>query len=152
MYRVARAALVATLAICLSAGSAWQRAGAQTSRPATPESVAATVPGAIVEQVINHSALQQFLHPRVPGRVPLVLSSHLLDPRLSLRKFGKPVQVVPGAQLKKGIAYLRFTGFTLKQNVATVEIRYNVEGVGGRFIFQRDGNLWRLLKASVWEA
>jgi len=116
-----------------------------------PKRAAATVPTAIVEQVINHPDVQQFLHPDVPGRVPLVLSSHLLDPRLSLRKFGKPVRVVPDAHLKKGLAYLRFTRFTLKQNVVTVEVRYSVEGMGGRFSFQRDGTLWRLLKAGMWE-
>ena len=146
-----RAALAAVLATCLLAGSSWQRAVAQTLRPATPNRAAATVPTAIVEQVINHPDVEQFLHPDMPGRVPLVLSCHLVDPHLSLRKFGKSVRVVADAQRKKGVACLRFTQFTLKHNVATVEVQYSVEGMKGRFRFQRDGVLWRLLKAGVWE-
>lgn len=143
--------------LCLLAGSgAWCAADAQVSKQRVPRKQAATVtvPAAIVEQVINHPAVQQFLHPESPSRVPLVLSSHLLDPRLSLRKFGRPVKILPDAKLKAGNkSYLRFVRYSIEHSVATVEVRLSYEGMGGKFRFRRDGRdlSWRLLDARVWE-
>ena len=112
-----------------------------------------TIPSSIVVQVLNHPKLQQFLHPEAPGRVPVVISAHLVDPRLSLRKFGKPVRIIPDSRLKNGDgAFLRFDNYSVKQNIAMVGIRYKAEGVGGDFRFRRsnDGS-WKLIKAEVWE-
>ncbi len=109
------------------------------------------IPKSIVEQVLNHAKLQGFLHPEAPGRVPVVISSHLINPRLSIRKFGKPVRIVPDAKLKSG-AFLRFTNFDVGQNVANVRIKYQSEGMGGRFRFRQSKNgLWKLIETEVWE-
>ena len=78
------------------------------------------IPKSIVEQVLNHAKLQGFLHPEALGRVPVVISSHLINPRLPIRKFGKPVRIVPDAKLKSG-AFLRFTNFDVGQTLPMLE-------------------------------
>jgi hypothetical protein len=109
------------------------------------------IPKSIVEQVLNHPQLQGFLHPEASGRVPVVISSHLVNPDLSLQKFGKPVRIVPDATLNSG-AFLRFTDFEMGRVHTSVKIRYEIEGVGGSFRFRRsqDGS-WKLIEAEIWE-
>lgn len=87
----------------------------------------------------------------MPGRLPVKVSSQLINPRFYLLKYDQQVRVVPDGQLKSG-AFLRFTDFATKGNIATVEIRYEAEGAGGRFQFRQLKNAaWKLTGAKVWE-
>lgn len=109
------------------------------------------IPDSIVGQVLNHRSLQWVFGAEVPERLPVKVSSHLVNPRFQLYKFGQKVRVVPEAQLKSG-AFLRFTDFAVKGNMASVGIRYEAEGAGGRFGFRRLKNAtWKLIGAEVWE-
>lgn len=109
------------------------------------------IPVEIVQQVTDYPGLHEFLHPEIAGRVPLVLSSHLLPPKLELRKFGHPVHVRQDSGLRNG-AFIRFRDYRVDAGKATVLLDYKVAGVSGRFLFTRtrEGR-WVLTDASIWE-
>lgn len=46
------------------------------------------IPRAVLKLIIDHPALAGYLHPEVAGRVPLVISDHLLAPGVTPSKFG----------------------------------------------------------------
>ena len=53
------------------------------------------VPRPVLKLIVDHPALAPYLHPEVVGRVPLVVSDHLLEPGVTPSKFGRPLQIVP---------------------------------------------------------
>jgi hypothetical protein len=110
-----------------------------------------TIPPAIVGQIIDHNDLQLFLHPEIEGRVPLIISEHLLQRNLSLSKFGEPVKILPESKLSDS-AFLRFTHFKVKKDTAAIELEYKIEGVAAKYIFICDLHKgWQLRDSEIWE-
>src|SRR6266852_7824907 len=72
--RSVHVALVAlSCMVLVAAGLGW--AGAAASQQSQ-----ALVPRAVLKLIIDHPALAPYLHPEVTGRVPLIVSDHLLEP------------------------------------------------------------------------
>lgn len=87
----------------------------------------------IVQSIIDHKQLLPYLHPEIAGRVPLVISDHLVGPGLKLNKFKKRVMIVPDKKVQG--AYLRFTVFSCRTDVTytycNIVFEYPIEGVTG---------------------
>jgi hypothetical protein len=88
---------------------------------------------AIIQSIIDHKQLQPYLHPEIAGRVPLILSDHLIGPDLKLNKFKKRVTIVPDKDVKG--AYIRFTVFDCRKDITytycNIAFEYPIESVSG---------------------
>lgn len=81
----------------------------------------------ILKMIIDHSNVQQYYHPDVKGRVPLVIQTHKnIGTDLSLVKFDKPVLFVLE---DSGASALRIKSFKIKPDFVSFEINYSIEGV-----------------------
>ena len=78
--------------VLAAAGLGW--AGAAATQQAQT-----LVPRAVLKLIIDHPALAPYLHPEVAGRVPLVVSDHLLEPGVTPSKFGLPLRIVPDREV-----------------------------------------------------
>jgi hypothetical protein len=110
------------------------------------------VPRAVLKVIIDHPALAKFLHPEVEGRVPLVISGHLLESGVTPTKFGRPVRILSDRELG-ALPHLRFTSFEVEGSRATVRVEYKVEGVEAVFILESSASgWWRVVDAEVAES
>jgi len=99
------------------------------------------VPRAVLKLIIDHPALAPYLHPEVAGRVPLVISDHLLEPGVTPSKFGQPLLIV--ADREAGARpHLRILSFEMDGSRARALIAYKVEGVEAQFTLERDSKGW----------
>src|SRR5256712_2780381 len=53
------------------------------------------LPRPALKLIVEHPALAPYLHPEIAGRVPLVVSDHLLEPGVTPSRFGQPLRIVP---------------------------------------------------------
>ena len=130
------------LAMVITVGQACDEVDA-CRRPQIPES--------IVMLVIEHPSVKQYFHTESPGRLPVTISDHLLEPSMMLAGFEFPVRIVPDRQLQD-FQHLRFIHFRVRRREATAEFEYRSEGMHGEFTFSRmsDG-AWRILDSEVGE-
>jgi hypothetical protein len=109
------------------------------------------IPKEIVETILEDPPLQEFFHPGVPGRVPLIFSDKFLDPALSLNKFGKPIKILPDAAVSQG-GYLRFTEFTMDRKKAIVQFEYRIEGIVATYTLHRSRKQkWVVMERKISE-
>ena len=106
---------------------------------------------AIIQAILDHKQLQQYFHPEIPGRVPLVLSNHGIPRRLKLKKFNKDVLIVADRKIKG--AYLRFTLFDCKNgNYCNIAFEYPIEKVtGGTGVYISSDGSFQLEKTEISE-
>ena len=109
------------------------------------------VPRAVLKLIIDHPALAQYLHPEVAGRVPLVVSDHLLEPGVTPSKFGQPLRIVSdreaGAQ-----PHIRIVKFAIDGPRAKLTMEYKAERVEATFNLTRDSSgWWSVVDAKVAE-
>src|SRR6266571_8676120 len=57
------------------------------------------VPRPVLKLIVEHPVLAPYLHPEAPGRVPLLVSDHLLEPGVTPSRFGQPLRIVPDREL-----------------------------------------------------
>lgn len=146
--------LIAVISLCCTC--LMFQAGCRSTPEGTGQGVPqqgrnANITQDMVRQVLDNPKLELFLHPEVEGRIPVVLSDHLLASPMDLSKYGQPVRVSADTTPTER-AILRFTRLTLGDNNATLEFVYDIEGVYGKCTFARaaDGT-WLLSAMSVWE-
>jgi hypothetical protein len=86
---------------------------------------------AIIQAILDLDRLQPYLHPEISGRVPLVVSDHLIGRKLKLIKFNKKVKIVSDKNISG--AYIRFTVFECKEEPAycNIAFEYPIEGIQG---------------------
>jgi len=89
--------------------------------------------------IVEHPALAPYLHPELPGRVPLVVSDHLLEPGVTPSKFGQPLQIVPDHEVGTR-PHLQIVRFELNGSHAKAVVAYTVEGLQAVFDLRRDAN------------
>ena len=107
------------------------------------------VPRAVLKLIVDHSALAPYLHPEVAGRIPVVISDHLLEPGVTPSKFGKPLRIVPDREVGAQ-PHLRVLTFKVDGPVAKLTLEYKVEGVEAVFTLRRDSNgWWSVVEAKV---
>src|SRR5436189_3252474 len=97
------------------------------------------VPRPVLKLIVDHPALAPYLHPEVAGRVPLVVSDHLLEPGVTPSKFGLPLRIVPDREVGTQ-PHIRILTFKIDGSRAVATIEYKVEGVQGLFNLKRESN------------
>jgi len=116
-------------------------ASAQQSQP--------LIPRAVLKLIIEHPALAGYLHPEVAGRVPLVISDHLLAPGVTPSQFGRPVRILSDREVGSQ-PHLRFESFKVKGSRGKAVIEYKVEGVEAVFDLESTSpGWWKVLDARV---
>ena len=142
--RTIRHAVLALLAIALTAS--WPSASGTSGSQMLP-----LVPRAVLKLIIDHPALAKYLHPEIEGRVPLVISDHLLESGVTPSKFGKPVRILSDREVGT-LPHLRFTSFEVEGTRATARLEYKVEGVEAAFILETTtSGWWKVVDAKVDE-
>ncbi len=108
----------------------------------------------VCQLVLDHPDLQGFYHSKLPGRVPVTVSDHLIGKGLKLSKFGKPVVFVsdPDKRTMRREAILRFDKVKVDRDEASVEFSYPIEGVFGQMSLEKQGGKWRVISARVLES
>src|SRR2546426_12226485 len=110
------------------------------------------VPRPALKLIVEHPALAPYLHPEVAGRVPLVVSDHLLEPGVTPSKFGQPLRIVPDREVGTQ-PHIRILTFKIDGSGAKATIEYKVEGVQGLFNLKRESNgWWSVVDAKVAES
>ena len=107
--------------------------GLQQSQPLVPRPVLALI--------VEHAALAPYLHPEAPGRVPLVVSDHLLEPGVTPSRFGQPLRIVHDREVGTE-PHLRILSFEVDGSRAKAVVEYRVEGVQMVFDLRRDSKAW----------
>jgi hypothetical protein len=129
---VIQSGLLAVLAAVAASGWAV-RASGQESRQ--------LIPRAVLKLIIDHPALAGYLHPEAAGRVPLVISDHLLAPGVTPSKFGQPVRILGDREVGSQ-PHLRFQSFELRGARAKTVVEYKVEGVEAIFTLESTASGW----------
>jgi len=144
--RTIRHAVLALLAIASTLAS-WPSASGASGSQMVP-----LVPRAVLKLIIEHPALAKYLHPEIEGRVPLVISDHLLESGVTPSKFGKPVRILGDREVGR-LPHLRFTSFEVEGARATARVEYKVEGVEAVFILESSASgWWKVVDARVAES
>lgn len=132
-------------------------ASAEVITPPPPATASASTSGAaprdveaVLQAVVDLDALEPFLHPEVPGRVPLTLSVATPPTGIALSKFGQPVRMVASAP-GGGAPCLEITQLELQGDRATVRFAYSIEGVMGSAELSKRQGRWAVVRRSVAE-
>ena len=101
----------------------------------------ALVPRPVLKLIVEHPVLAPYLHPEVAGRVPLVVSDHLLEPGVTPSRFGRPLRIVHDREVGTE-PHLRILSFDVDGSRAKAVVEYKVEGVQAVFDLKRDSKGW----------
>jgi hypothetical protein len=110
------------------------------------------IPGTVVKLILDHPALAGYLHPEDTARIPLILSDHLLAPKIKLSKFSKPVVIVKDTAVGSR-PHIRFMGFQAAEGgLMKAILEYKAEGVHGIFTLKHKAKgPWKIIEATVLE-
>src|SRR5688500_18429277 len=92
----------------------------------------------IVEAVLSHPKVANYLHPELSGRVPVTIALQPANPMLGARAFGKPVRLVTDP-LDERTVVLRIS---IRGNMASVALQYKLEGLVGDIELQQRKGSW----------
>lgn len=170
-----RAAFLVCSLSCAALLAACSKDGAPTSEPApaptgteatsgeTPtaatDPVAAPAdatpsPSSVIAAVLDSRPMAMYLHPEVEGRVPVrIAGPALAGVTVDAVAQGQPVKlltVVEATVDPEGPCVI-FERIDIGEATAEVELRYPIEGVIGRFVLEREGAGWRIVKAELAE-
>lgn len=101
----------------------------------------------LLQAVLDHGSLAPFLHPEVPGRLPVKVTGVLMK-GATVQKFGKPVEFLEQADSE---AVLIIRELLVEGPKARVVLVYPIEGVSGRFVLSRGKGGWKVDSANVLE-
>jgi hypothetical protein len=139
-HHVTRIGLIGVLLAALASGGTSGASG-QPSQP--------LVPRAVLKLIIDHPALTAYFHPELAGRVPLVISDHLLAPGVTPSKFGRPVRILSDREMGSQ-PHIRFQSFTVEGSRAKAVIEYKVERLEAVFTLESSSaGWWTVLDAKV---
>ena len=99
------------------------------------------LPRPALKLIVEHGALAPYLHPEIAGRVPLLVSDHLLEPGVTPSRFGQPLRIVPDREVGTK-PHLRILTFDVDGYRAKAVVEYRVEGVRAVFNLKRDSKGW----------
>ena len=99
------------------------------------------VPRPVLKLIVEHPVLAPYLHAEAPGRVPLVVSDHLLEPGVTPSRFGQPLRIVPDREVGTQ-PHLRILSFEVDGSLAKAVVEYKVKGVQAVFDLRRDSKGW----------
>ena len=104
----------------------------------------------VLQLVLEDAELDKYLHLEEPGRFPLKLSGKDVPSDIALLKAGQPVKIVEGEPAKKD-AVLVVTKVDISGPIATVDYRYDVEGVVGTAHLKKASYGWELESSRIVE-
>jgi len=99
------------------------------------------LPRPVLKLIVEHPALTPYLHSEIAGRVPLVVSDHLLEPGVTPSRFGQPLRIVPDREVATK-PHVRILSFDVEGSRAKAVVEYRVEGVRAVFDLRRDSKGW----------
>jgi hypothetical protein len=99
------------------------------------------VPRPVLKLIVEHPALAPYLHAEAAGRVPLVVSDHLLEPGVTPSRFGQPLRIVADREVGTQ-PHLRISSFEVDGSRAKAVVEYTVERVQAVFVLKRDSKGW----------
>jgi hypothetical protein len=99
------------------------------------------VPRPVLKLIVEHPVLAPYLHPGAAGRVPLVVSDHLLEPGVTPSRFGQPLRIAHDRDVGTQ-PHLRILSFAVDGSRAKAVVEYKVEGVQAIFDLRRDSKGW----------
>jgi len=107
------------------------------------------VPRAVLKLIIGDPALVGYLHPEIAGRVPLVISDHLLAPGVTPSKFGQPVRILRDREVGSQ-PHIRFQSFEVQGAQARTVIEYKAESLEMVFTLESTASgWWRVVDAKI---
>ena len=131
------------VALLLAAAST----GASSLPPSPPRPLTTTDINQIVGAVLTHVKVAQYLHPGMPGRLPvkITIAAPYSDTQPGLVLYNRPVVVV--------VAGADAVNFKIDRTVegAKADISYRPEGMGGTVLLIKVRNRWMVSSASVHE-
>lgn len=122
--------------------------------PVDATAVAEPSPSSVIAAVLDSRPMTMYLHPEVEGRVPVrVAGPALAGLTVDAIAQGQPVKLltVDEATTDPEAACVIFERIDVGEATAEVELRYPIEGVLGRFLLEREGAGWRIVKAELAE-
>src|SRR6266705_5880080 len=109
------------------------------------------IPRAVLKLIIDDPALAGYLHPEAAGRVPLVISDHLLAQGVTPSKFGQPVRILSDREVGSQ-PHIRFRSFEVRGARAKTVVEYKVEGVEAVFTLESTAlGWWKVVDAKIAE-
>ena len=99
------------------------------------------LPRPALKLIVEHPVLAPYLHPEAAGRVPLVVSDHLLEPGVTPSRFGQPLRIVQDRDVGTQ-PHLRISSFEVDGSRAKAVVEYRAEGVEAVFNLRRDSKAW----------
>jgi hypothetical protein len=135
---VLRAVVFAIVAVAL----------ARSPLVAAPADAAPPVSRAVVKLIIGDPAFAAYLHPERPGRLPLLISDHLVADGVTPSFSGQPVRFMPDRELKS-LPHIRFASFDLTSDGAETSVDYAAEQVRVVFTLRNRSGWWSVLKSQV---
>jgi len=99
------------------------------------------LPRPALKLIVEHPVLAPYLHPEAAGRVPLVVSDHLLEPGVTPSRFGQPLRIVQDRDVGTQ-RHLRISSFEVDGSRAKAVVEYRAEGVEAVFNLRRDSKRW----------
>jgi hypothetical protein len=105
--------------------------------------------GAVVEAALAHPSVTNYLHPEVPGRLPITVAFRSPGGISSLDAalFGRPVRVVSTSQDIPAV----ILGVSIEGDQATVALDYPPEGLVGEIVLHRNGTTWVVSSSQLRE-
>ena len=103
----------------------------------------------IVKMIIDHPDIQQYYHPDVEGRVPLVIvTNNLIENKLALTKFNEPVKFY-----NKPIdgVFLEITRYDISEDEIIFELMYSEEGVSANGKISKQPEGWIFNSFDIFE-
>ena len=99
------------------------------------------LPRPTLKLIVEHPALAPYFHPEIAGRVPLLVSDHLLEPGVTPSRFGQPLRIVPDREVGTK-PHLRILSFEVDGSRAKAVVEYKVECVQAVFDLRHDAKGW----------
>ena len=99
------------------------------------------LPRPALKLIVEHPVLAPYLPAEAAGRVPLVVSDHLLEPGITPTRFGQPLRIVTDREVGTK-PHLRILSFDVDGSRARAVVEYEVEGVQAVFDLRRDSKGW----------
>ena len=122
-------------------------AGVSSLPPPPPTPLTKTDINQIVGAVLTHVKVAQYLHPEMPGRLPvkIAIAAPYSGTQPDLVLYNRPVVVV--------VAGADAVNFEIGRTVdgAKAEISYRPEGMGGTVLLLKVRDRWIVSSASVYE-
>jgi hypothetical protein len=101
----------------------------------------------IISAVLTHKVVSMYLHPEVPGRLPVkvAIAAPYSEIPVGLVLYGKPVKVVSPAADAVNLA------ISPSAEGAVVRVSYRQEGIVGTVTLKRGQAQWTAIGANIYE-